>query len=131
MGRSRNAVHSHCCIAALMRQLGCAQQQAHQGTRLRCDAACCDCREVARSAELRAFLQVSGDLRRSPAWTALSAPAPTWRHGVQRLLKQMVGREALTPAPAEAARSTGASHDVVRSCREAVYGYRHRGCASD
>lgn len=90
---------------------------------------CCGCRDVARSAELRAFLQVSGDLRRSPAWAALLAPAPTWRHGVQRLLKQMVGRETLTPAPAEAARSTGASHDVVRSCREAVYGYRHRGCA--
>eukprot|EP00892_Ulva_mutabilis_P001163 jgi/Ulvmu1/11047/UM007_0229.1 len=89
--------------------------------------ALCSHREVARSSELRTFLQTSGDLRRAQGWTALRAPAPTWRHGVQRLLKQMVGRETLTPAPAEAARSTGASHDVVRSCREAVYGYRHRG----
>lgn len=86
------------------------------------------CREVARSAELRTFLQVTGELRRSTAWMALHAPVPTWRHGVQRLLKQMVGREALTPGPAEAARATGTSHDVVRTCREAVYGYRHRGC---
>lgn len=82
------------------------------------------CRVIARSNELRLFLEERGELRCSPSWLALQTPTPTWVQGVQRLLKQIVGKEAITPAPAEAARATAASHDVVRSVREALHSYR-------
>ena len=61
-------------------------------------------RVIARSAELRIFLEERGELRSSQAWLALNSPAPTWLQGVQRLLKQIVGKQAITPAPSEAAR---------------------------
>ena len=82
------------------------------------------CRAIARSAELRVFLEERGELRSSQAWLALNSPTPTWLQGVQRLLKQIVGKQAITPAPSEAARATAASHDVVRSVREALHSYR-------
>lgn len=88
------------------------------------------CRVIARSAELRVFLEERGELRSSQAWLALHFPAPTWIQGVQRLLKQVVGKQTITPAPSEAARATAASHDVVRSVREALHSYRSNQCVA-
>lgn len=81
---------------------------------------------IARSAELRIFLEERGELSNSQTWLALHSPTPTWIQGVQRLLKQIVGKQAITPAPSEAARATTASHDVVRSVREALHSYRSK-----
>ena len=88
------------------------------------------CRVMAKSAELRAFLTTHDDLRFSAAWQALLRRPPTVLSGAKKLLKQVVGRENWIPQAAEAAQPTGASHDVVRQVKEAVYHYRHKKCAS-
>ena len=87
------------------------------------------CSALATSDALTVFLTTHDELRTSTPWRALAQRRPTVASGVGKLLKQMVGRENLVPAPQEAAASTKKSHDVVRQVREAVYHYRYRGCA--
>jgi hypothetical protein len=86
------------------------------------------CRALAESAALRLFLTAHEDLRTSAAFQALVHQKPTVLSGLQKLLRQLVGRENLMPGPEEAHMATGESHDVVRQVSEAMYHYRHRSC---
>ncbi|KAK9835396.1 hypothetical protein WJX81_006991 [Elliptochloris bilobata] len=73
---------------------------------------------LSRSQELRVFLEAEGALAASYAWQQLQPLGSSLLEGVARLPKQLLGSEGAIPAPAEAAKSTKATGDLLRRFKE-------------
>lgn len=75
---------------------------------------------IGRSEELKAFLEIDGDLRSSPGWQALHPAVPSAAGSSLKFIKQIVGLQRTTPTPAEVTQSTAQSKDVFRMLHERV-----------
>lgn len=86
---------------------------------------------LARSEELRVFLEVDSDLTSSAAWAGLQPTQSSLVEGTTKLSMQLLGRERAVPDPAQAALPAGKTGDLLRAMKETMQAQRSTSYSVD
>jgi hypothetical protein len=74
--------------------------------------------------ELRAFLELPGELGANMRWVRLMPPSASIIEGTAKFSMQLIGRESKVVDPVAAAQPAARSKDLMRAMKEAAQGMR-------
>lgn len=79
---------------------------------------------IGLSEELRAFLELPGELGANMRWVRLMPPSASIIEGTAKFSMQLIGRESKVVDPVAAAQPAARSKDLMRAMKEAAQGMR-------